>query len=53
MLTFSRLAHDTVPECPPLSNSIAMKARDGWRNIPISNNVGGVKCFSSVLIRAL
>ena len=26
---------------------------DSWRNIPISNNVGGVKRFSSTLLHAL
>src|ERR1039457_5160185 len=26
---------------------LAASQKDGWRNIPISNNVGGVKHFSS------
>jgi hypothetical protein len=32
---------------------LAFCTRSSWRNIPISNNVGAVKFFSSVLIRAL
>jgi len=42
------------PEAEPLRIGFCQKFEmDRWRNIPISNNVGGVKQFASTLLYAL